>query len=276
MTPPLPYPRRRTTPFQGGGSPYVGPSNTFAIVYGRDESQYESLPQHDDLLPHGVVTATTAPAPNRARQRDAVPGTTRLPVPRGAADCAGSTSSLDSSYSSFNSPTATDNELPTQLPQPPARGLDGLPYNSQPLSYDKPSGALRQVAGTSGGLTPSLPTPFDPRFSDGGGSGSMGGGGTSVAAGQRRGSEEQPLLAHTMSRVRRDGGGGGADASSGGAAGAAGPDDDDDGRKQRRGCTGFLFRTAAACPAPELLPLLAWRGCLAACRCVCLLACYPW
>ncbi|EFJ42177.1 hypothetical protein VOLCADRAFT_97750 [Volvox carteri f. nagariensis] len=136
------------------------------------------------------------------------------------------------------------------------------------LSHDGTAAKLlRQGTSTVG---PSAdPQAAVARFSEDGSGGSGGGAAGTAVPAHRRCSEEQPLLAATASsRSRREGEG--AD---------DGADDDDDGDKPRRtawrGWGSFAFRTAAACPAVKLLPLLAWRGCLAACRCFCGALCYP-
>ncbi|GLC47205.1 hypothetical protein PLESTB_001456100 [Pleodorina starrii] len=281
-------------------TPLLGMTHAFGMVYGKVDvlPPYEPLPLHDDGSRHGVATSSVSYRAQRGGGGGGGVSATRRQGPQGGwdeqggggggaaaaafgggasdGDGSGSGSGVTSSesYSDFNhTPTASDGEATATAPDGPSYGA-----HAHPLSYGGPASAATARHGSGASVSGAPPNPKPQhaaatRFSSESGSGgaaaaaAAGGGGGSAVPAHRRGSEEQPLLASTSGRRRRDSGG-------------DDDDDDDDGVKPRRGVSrrgwgSLVFRTASTCPAAALLPLRAWRCCLAAGRCVCGALCFP-
>ncbi|GIL68644.1 hypothetical protein Vafri_21891 [Volvox africanus] len=282
----------------GGGDeevsppPLHGPSQTFGLVYGKyDESLFEplQLPPHDDVA-YGATTSASyrqqaRPAPMRrgldVRDSGGGGGGGGGGASGGDGGDDSRSSGSESSSERYSGFTAVSGSERTTT-APSLREPDGrqLPYEAleHPLSYDGRKIKPGKCSSASG--MPQIPQLATSRFSESGAGGSA-----AAAPAHHRSSEEQPLLATALNRSRRCGGGN---------DGAAGVDDnnndndnddngiisdDDDGDKPRRtvrrGWRSFLLRSAAACPAANLVPLLAWRCCRAASRFLCKALCFP-
>ncbi|GLI63657.1 hypothetical protein VaNZ11_006694 [Volvox africanus] len=283
----------------GGGAdeevslpPLHGPSQTFGLVYGKyDESLFEPLPQPLHEVGYGATTSAPyrqqgRPAPMRremdVRDSGGGGGDGGGSGGDGGDDDSRSSGSESSSerYSGFAS-TAVSGSEPTNT-APSLREPDGrqLPYEAleHPLSCDVRK--IKPGQGSSACGMPQNPQLATSRFSESGA-----GGGAAAIPAHHRSSEEQPLLANALNRSRRCGGGN---------DGGVGVDDnnnnndddndslisdDDDGDKPRRtvrrGWRSFILRSTAACPAANLVPLLAWRYCRAASRYLCKALCFP-